>query len=547
MTFVHEVKRIIALYSPTELRNIATYILGIMLYKFGLELFNGSVVSMATDRFTAAHTFGKLAILTGLNTAMQCVGAILIAPLVKKLPTRTILASAILIFAIMSALLLIVDGATGGRIKSTTPNKQVKYGDWNPNGLFPIYIVAGIAYGMVELIRRVIPRDIVGPHPEKLRRMDALVHILYEVSGTAGAFACSMLIGKFGNNYSFMMTPIFYILAGIVWFQISALSFKSGNSQGADTSLLARVNRAERHPLITYCLGVIEGFRLFLLSILKGCQLVFCHRKYVWLFFSYSVALHCHRYLENIIAPIYARRILNNSGLAQVFVAFSNLGELHGALFVFLFARNVKTPIPWLRLDALLLMIIWVVPFYERGLRTTIVAYRLGACFIPISFGWAAGDVSLSAYIQLSLTHSDEEQDDSKISSLGSIMAFLYSSYIIIYAVVSKFLGDYVDRVVVRGGSVHDALILVGGIHFSAFAFVIFVSTFVPRGAFALNPEVIYMSERSGSSTNEVGQVSEIHARHDNGVSEDITPSRIHDRTRSRVPPTVLDGHPGTL
>ncbi|KAF9256691.1 hypothetical protein L218DRAFT_1007083 [Marasmius fiardii PR-910] len=34
--------------------------------------------------------------------------------------------------------------------------------DWSPNGLFPIYIVSGVSYGTVELIRRVIPRDIVG-------------------------------------------------------------------------------------------------------------------------------------------------------------------------------------------------------------------------------------------------------------------------------------------------------------------------------------------------------------------------------------------------
>jgi hypothetical protein len=35
---------------------------------------------------------------------------------------------------------------------------------------------SGIAYGMVELICRVIPRDIVGGHVGKLKRMDAVVH-----------------------------------------------------------------------------------------------------------------------------------------------------------------------------------------------------------------------------------------------------------------------------------------------------------------------------------------------------------------------------------
>jgi hypothetical protein len=56
------------------------------------------------------------------------------------------------------------------------------------SSLFPVYIVSGIAYGMIELIRRVIPRDIVGGDIQRLRYMDAVVHVLYEVAGTIGAF-----------------------------------------------------------------------------------------------------------------------------------------------------------------------------------------------------------------------------------------------------------------------------------------------------------------------------------------------------------------------
>lgn len=37
-------------FTPTEKRNIAFYIGGIMLYKFGLEAFNGSIVALATNR-----------------------------------------------------------------------------------------------------------------------------------------------------------------------------------------------------------------------------------------------------------------------------------------------------------------------------------------------------------------------------------------------------------------------------------------------------------------------------------------------------------------
>ena len=92
--------------------------------------------------------------------------------------------------------------------------------------MIPIYCITGIAYGMVELIRRVIPRDIVGGNVQKLRRMDAMVHIFYEVAGTSGAFCTALaLIPCFGNNLSFLITPVLFTAAAITWYFISDLSF----------------------------------------------------------------------------------------------------------------------------------------------------------------------------------------------------------------------------------------------------------------------------------------------------------------------------------
>jgi uncharacterized membrane protein len=102
-----------------------------MCYKLGLEFFNGSITTLATDRFKATNAFTKREldsvkakpspILTrqlvgaaqGVNQAAQCVGAIMIAPLVKRWPTRTVLSFAILTFGLMTTILLIVDAATG--------------------------------------------------------------------------------------------------------------------------------------------------------------------------------------------------------------------------------------------------------------------------------------------------------------------------------------------------------------------------------------------------------------------------------------------------
>lgn len=109
-------------FTPDERRNIIIYVIGIMLYKFGLEAFNGSIVALATNRYdydavqagVPSRTFGRVGLLTGLNQAMQCVGSILIAPLMKRFATKNVLAAAITVFATFTAILLIVDAATGG-------------------------------------------------------------------------------------------------------------------------------------------------------------------------------------------------------------------------------------------------------------------------------------------------------------------------------------------------------------------------------------------------------------------------------------------------
>jgi hypothetical protein len=78
-------------FTPQERRNIAIYIVGIMVYKFGLEAFNGSIIALATNRYdyesihngTPSRTFERVGLLTGLNQAFQCLGSIVIGPLVR--------------------------------------------------------------------------------------------------------------------------------------------------------------------------------------------------------------------------------------------------------------------------------------------------------------------------------------------------------------------------------------------------------------------------------------------------------------------------------
>lgn len=515
------------IFSAEEKRNILVYIIGIMLYKFGLEAFNGAIVTLATNRYDQdaaraqkpSQTFQRIGLLSGLNQAFQCVGSILIAPLVKRWPTRTVLSASIIVFAIFTAILMITDFATGGHIKPAnfTPENENDfsyYGRYNTDLIIPFYCITGIAYGMVELIRRIIPRDIVGGDVAKLQRMDSLVHIFYEVSGTAGAFTTALgLIPRLGNNYAFIITPICFTASGIIWFFLGSLKFSRSQTES--------LNEKKSY----YIKSVLTKFFLFAKSVYIGGKLIFTRRQFIWLWSGYSVALYAHRYLENGIAPQVAKRYLKNSAWSQIIVGGSNIGELIGALVVFIFANKVRTPMPWLRLDAILLMIVWYIPFFYPPANEVKYAWIMAATFIPISFGWAAGDVSLGAFIQSSLTN--DESDDDNISPLGAVMAFLYSSYIILYAIANPLLGIYIDSVYNEQGTIRPALINTAGVQFTIVTIMVLVSTFVPKGSIAFNPQMLVVQKPDESPDS--GQKADDTQVIENTVKEHPTANDLLD------------------
>jgi hypothetical protein len=83
------------------------------------------------------------------------------------------------------------------------------------------------------------------------------------------------------------------------------------------------------------------------------------------------------------------------------------------------------------------------------------------------------------------------ESTDKDVSALGAVMAFLYVTYIVLYAVLSTVLGNWVDKYLKQGHSARDALKYVGGVQFTVLCVIMLASTLVPRGAFAFNPKVI--------------------------------------------------------
>ncbi|ORZ41416.1 hypothetical protein BCR44DRAFT_1422785 [Catenaria anguillulae PL171] len=479
-------------FSAVEKRNLTIYIIGIMFYKFALETLNGCMSSLVLSRIKVNPAVVWSTFLS-INYAMQSIGSLLVSPLIKRWPTSRVLATAIFIFGLVVLAVPVMDLSTGGVAGTIGKGeKEMKYGDWSPYIIGFIFPMCGIFHGIVELIRRVIPRDIVGGDALKLRKMDSTVHILYEVAGTSGALLSKYWISYFGWALSLTLIPISFTLAALVWSRIE--------NEKEKVAAAGYQSKGFIHETIAI-------FKSFFYSVWVGAKLVCMNRTLVWLIPAYTIPLVLHRYLENVLASQYANFAIGKGSYQQLLVAGSNFGELLGALFVLLFATAVPSPIPWLRLDAFTLLIAaWTLPLANPWKDNPDAwVWFLAATFVPVSFGWAAGDVSLVAFVQSKLSKIEDEE--ASVSPLGSVMSFLYVLYIIIFAIVNPWIAgvqdDFIRPLIKQFGEAkkwklwtglaltREAMWYTSGLFLTISAGIILLATFIPKGSFALNPQVI--------------------------------------------------------
>ncbi|KAI9205663.1 uncharacterized protein BJ171DRAFT_422843 [Polychytrium aggregatum] len=469
-------------FTGTETRNITLYIIGIMTYKFSLETMNACMSGIVLNRLAQSAGPGVVwANLVGINLGCQCLGSLLVGPLVKRYQAKNVLSLAILLFGIAVVTIPILEGATGGTIPAVlNKGSSIKstWGGWTPYLIFVFFPLAGIFHGMVELMRRVIPADLVGGDALKLKRLDATVHIFYEITGTAGAILASIWISYFGWGFALGLLPVGFTLSSCIWFLIT--------TRPERIKLHEEFKQAERDIPFGQRLGAVVYS--FFHSVYLGARLVCSQRALVWLLPAYTLPLVLHRYLENTLAPFYAKSVLGNSDMQTIMVGGSNFGELLGALTVLLLARQVKTPIPFLRLDAILLLLIWALPFIPVD-KSDIVGFtwKLTPLMATISFGWAAGDVSLAAFVQSRL--EDYANIDKYTSPLSAVMSFLYVAYLLAFYILNLLMGTVRDDFVLNNKSLRDLFIYIGGVFMTLAGIVIVASTFIPRGSFAMNPD----------------------------------------------------------
>ena len=539
-------------FSKSERWNITCYIIGLMCYKFGLESYNGTVKALAVDRFTTAGlpVYQYTGYLEGFQAATQCVGSIIVGPMIQLYPVKSVLTFFLGVYAFISMIIMAVEHANGG----TMPTKCISTdglppvctgavaGDWDPLGIIPIFVFSGIPFGGIELIRRVIPQKIVGEDEFKLKKLDSLVHVYFEIAGTTGAFFAAYVCLIMGKAYAPVITPILYVIAAIFFSQI----------------IMPQVSDIfENSTFVTLLITLKSAFIGFGESVYKGAKIVCLDRRFIWLIWGYSLPLVMHRYIEGGVASVYSKLVLNESAYGNFINGGSNFGELLGALFVFWNLNLFPTPLPTIRWDALVLNFCWLYSVVTPSSTNTDPANTAGImaaimCFI--SAGWSAGDVSISAFIQRQMRFVKEPGSHVN-DALPCVMAFLYVFAIVVYAIINPVIGKWLDEISIDGkdaGQIKKMLKVktistgdkayltalsaellderidlyfywIGGVFFSLMSILIFFNTFLPKGSWKFNPtleEEDYVKSDESDETNETEDKAETNKTFD--VSQDV-------------------------
>jgi hypothetical protein len=447
-------------------------------------------------------------IVLSVNYAMQSIGSLAVAPMIKRWSTQKVLSTAIFTFGIMVAIIPILEGVTGGGSTGFGNEKSYVGGNWSPLFVAVLFPCLGFFQGVVELIRRIIPRDIVGADPIKLKKMDSTVHIFYEVAGTVGALLSKYWISYFNYGYSLAIIPICFTPAAVMWSRLRLSKDEPTQDHDGDMEQLNGSSTDRTTPNTSDIKAeTCAIFKAFFYSVWVGAKLVCSSRALIWLIPAYSLPLVLHRYLENVVFAHYANYALSKGSYQQLLVGGSNLGELLGAFFVLVFSSAVPTPIPWLRLDALTLLLVWILPCVTPFANLDLWVWMLSGIMVMLSFGWASGDVSLVAYVQARL--ADMEDTDTVTSPLAAVMAFLYVIYIVMFAivnvVVSSIMDSYAKELLAKFPGVlprewpplsglketQSALFYTAGVTMTVCCVIVLAATFIPRGSFAFNPKQI--------------------------------------------------------
>lgn len=399
---------------PKAARNVRRMMIGTSVMKSGMETITLSVPLLALTAFGGISAVAGLVVIYGLS---QAVFAAMAGGLADRFSASKVLAGAVVAQAVLVATLVGV-GAAGLLSMGT---------------LIPLYLLIGGVTGVIETTRHSIPTLLLGQEEAALKKYNAKLHISYEVAGVAGALTAGALIGFLGPLWSLIIQPPAYLLAA--WF-----FWRVKHPLPAGTSAVAS--------------GVGARIRAYFSDIKAGTKIVLGDKRMRWVGLAFVLPQIVHRVFENLLIPVFAKKVLENPSASAWLLTASNMGELLGAVLLLKFASRFKGPSAWVKYGALGLLLIWT-------LASTTALPILLPLILVSSLSWAASDLSLRSEVQGTVAEKDQPR----------ALSFLYGAFVIGSSLLSLALGGLLDAMPTA-----SALVWICGL-FSALAVAVFFAS----------------------------------------------------------------------
>lgn len=378
--------------NPETAKNVRRMMIGTSVMKSGMETITLSVPLLALTAFGGISAVAGLIVVYGLS---QAVFAGTTSGLAKRFSARKVLAGAVAAQAGLVATLIAV-GAAGALSMGT---------------LIPLYLLIGGMTGVIETARHSIAALLLGQDRAALKQYNARLHIAYESAGVAGALTAGALIWFAGPLWSLLIQPPAYALAAWYFWHVS--------HPAPTTSAALGFRRS----------GVIGSkIREYFGDLKAGAKLVLGERRMRWIALVFVLPQIVHRVFENLLIPVFAKKVLENPSASAWLLTASNAGELAGAAVLLTLASRFPYSRGWVKWGALGLLLIWTLAF-SHSLPILLPLILLS------SLAWAASDLSLRSEVQRSVAEKDQPR----------AISFLYGAYVLSSSAASFALGGLMD------------------------------------------------------------------------------------------------------
>lgn len=378
---------------PESAKAVRRMMVGTTVMKAGMETMKLSMPLLALQAFGGVSAVAGLIVAHGLA---QAGFAGMAGSLSDRFSARKVLAGAVATQALLITTLLVV-GLTGALSGPT---------------MIPLYLLIGGVSGVIETVRHSIPALIVGKDEESLKKYNAKLHIWYEVAGVAGALAAGGLLATVGPVWALALMPPAYLAAA--WFYSRV---RHDNPAGPAT--IARAGSFT---------GIMTKVRAYFADIKAGAKTIVGDSRLRWVGLALVAPQIVHRVFEDLLIPVFAKKVLMSPESSAWMVTASNMGELVGAAILLRLASRFKGSSSWVKWGAIGLTLIWALAFS----KSLIVLLPL---VLLSSATWSSADLSLRSEVQRAVPEKDQPR----------AMSFLYGAFVLGGALTSLALGALID------------------------------------------------------------------------------------------------------